>query len=494
MFEPRRWPHEAWIPIVAGLMWLWHAASFGAVGFFFSVIPGCLLLSSGVSSLLYPGDLRIPQFTALGGILGVPLAIPAFFSAGAWPALALLLLSAASFVSAGALAVAQEPHTEEVPMPVRSLGLAAQVAIDDAILAGMALRLPAVMGAEHDRVLQEVHEARELFGARGWLEHPAEYHATPPPLTNPRINPSKARNLVYEHVQFESDYEPRREEPGRDRWLSRIANRTAHAWVLRHPSASRPWLICIHGYEMGSPGLDLLAFRAARLHFQHGLNIALPVLPLHGPRRYRRSGEGFLAGDFLDTIHAEAQAMWDIRRLLSWVRSQDPTRIGVYGLSLGGYNTALLASLDSDLSCAIAGIPAADFSRLTWRHGARLQILYAERRGLVHDAVSEVLRVVSPLALEPRVPKERRYLFAGVADRLVPAEQVRDLWRHWDRPRIVWYQGAHVTFRMHPEVNRLFQLALHEAGLVAQAPQESADTDPVPGAADAVQLSNTEST
>jgi dienelactone hydrolase len=483
MFEPRRWPREAWIPIIAGLLWLWHAASFGVVGFFFSLIPGCLLLSSGVSSLLYPGDLRIPQFTALGGVLGVPLAVPAFFDAGAWPALALILLSAASFVSAGMLSVAQEPHTEEVPTPLRSLGVAAQVAIDDAILASMALRLPSVMGTEHERVLREVHEARQLFGDRGWLEHPAEYHETPPPLTDPRIRKAKVFNLEYEHIEFESAYEPRTVEPGRDRWLSRIANRTAHAWVLRHTAEPRPWLICIHGYEMGLPGLDLLAFRAARLHSEYGLNVALPVLPLHGPRRYGRSGEGFLAGEFLDTIHAEAQAMWDIRRLLSWIRRQSPPRVGVYGLSLGGYNTAMLASLESDLACAIAGIPATDFSRLAWRHGARLQILYAERRGLVHDEVSQVMRVVSPLALRPQVPKERRFLFAGVADRLVPAEQVRDLWRHWDRPRIVWYQGAHLTFRMHPEVNRLLRDALRECNLVGWVRADSATADvPVPPA------------
>lgn len=471
MFEPKRWPREAWIPIVSGLTWLWYAATFGIVGFLFSVIPGCLLLSSGVSSLLYPGDLRIPQFAAIGGVLGVPFAVPAFFAAGFWPGLVLLVLSAASFVSAGALSVAQEPHASEVPEPVRSIGLAAQVAIDDAILASMTLRLPALLSSEQDRVRHEVHAARELFRDRGWLDRPAEYHETPPPLTDPQIRRAKSYNLEYEHLQFSSGYEPRTEEPGRDRWVSRIANRTAHAWILRHAAEPRPWLVCIHGYEMGFPALDLLAFRAAQLHFQEGLNVILPVLPLHGPRRFGRSGEGFLAGEFVDTVHAEAQAMWDIRRLLSWVRTQSPPRVGVYGLSLGGYNTALLACLDSDLSCAIAGIPATDFSRLAWRHAARLAILYAERRGLIHDEVSEVMRVVSPLVLEPQVRKERRYLFAGVADRLVPSEQVRDLWIHWERPRIVWYQGAHVTFRMHAEVRRLFQDALRESNLTVSSAQ-----------------------
>ena len=111
-------------------------------------------------------------------------------------------------------------------------------------------------------------------------------------------------------------------------------------------------------------------------------------------------------------------------------------------------------------------VPAVDWTRLVWRHGPSLTIRHAEHAGLVHDEVQELHRVVSPLALEPRIPRERRYLFAAVADRLVPADQVRDLWRHWERPRIVWYQGSHVTFRMHREVGVLLRDAWRESGLV----------------------------
>ena len=95
-----------------------------------------------------------------------------------------------------------------------------------------------------------------------------------------------------------------------------------------------------------------------------------------------------------------------------------------------------------------------------------MQIRYAERQGLVHDEVSEMLRVISPLAMAPKVPKEGRYIFAGVADRLVPPDQPRDLWVHWERPRIEWYQGAHVTFRFHPGVERLISEALRSARLI----------------------------
>ena len=146
--------------------------------------------------------------------------------------------------------------------------------------------------------------------------------------------------------------------------------------------------------------------------------------------------------------------------------AQNGEAVGVYGLSLGGYNTALLACLDSQLVCSIAGIPAVDFSRLTWRHGPPLQIRSAERQGLVHDEVCEVLRVISPLAMTPQVPRDGRYIFAGIADQLVPPDQPRDLWLHWEQPRIEWYQGAHVTFRFHAGVERLIFDALRTARLI----------------------------
>ena len=127
----------------------------------------------------------------------------------------------------------------------------------------------------------------------------------------------------------------------------------------------------------------------------------------------------------------------------------------------------LLACLDDDLACAIPGIPATDFARLTWRHGPPLHLKYAEHHGLVHDETAELMQVVSPLVLEPQVPKERRYIFAAASDLLVPPDQVRDLWRHWDRPRIEWFQGAHLTFGFHPRVERLLADAFRESGLAA---------------------------
>jgi hypothetical protein len=76
MFEQVRWQRVAWLPVAAGLLWLWCAARVGVIGFAVSLLPGCLLLAAGVSTLLYPGDTRIPQFVALGGVVGTVLALP----------------------------------------------------------------------------------------------------------------------------------------------------------------------------------------------------------------------------------------------------------------------------------------------------------------------------------------------------------------------------------------------------------------------------------
>ena len=466
MPRPVRWPAEAWIPLVAGLFWLWNAPEHGFVGFLFSVVPGGLLLAAGVAMLLMRGDLRISQLGAFGGAVGVVVALPAFIAVGPLSALALIAVSAAGFLAAGAHTVRLESAVDEVPDPIPSLWLSAQVALDEALLGSIMSSMPLPGHDDHGRIERELSQAREQFTSAGWLDKPASYHRAPPPLEDPRLRTRRAVGIDYEHLSFESAYEPHDDEPGRDRWLAHASNRTGHAWVLRHREEGRPWLVCVHGYQMGWPLVDLLAFEPAFLHERLGMNLLIPTLPLHGYRKAgRRSGDGYLNGDVLDSVHAEAQAMWDMRRLLAWVRAQGAPAVGAIGYSLGGYNASLLSALDDDLACVIAGVPLADFTRAVYRHAPPLQLRSAEAGGIREKAMREVLSVVSPLHLETLVPHERRSIFAAVADRLVTPDQVRDLWLHWDRPRIEWYQGGHLTFRAHPAVRRMVTGELRESGL-----------------------------
>lgn len=320
------------------------------------------------------------------------------------------------------------------------------------------------------RIHAEVAEAATLFAKRGWLRDPTRYHAPPPPLVRPKVRSRRAGFSTFEELEFESGYEPHPGEPGRARWRTRKKNRTARAWMLRHPDGDRPWLVCVHGWRMGWPTVDLAAFRAARLHRRFGFNVVLPVLPLHGPRAERRSGDGFLAGDALDTVHAMAQAMWDVRRILAWIRSEGASSVGAYGLSLGGYTVALLATLEADLDCAIAGIAPSCFVDLGRRHSHPLIAAMTSYWAPPENEARDVMRVVSPLAAPPRVPWRNRFLFGGLADRMVPRRQVRALWEHWGRPRLAWYNGSHLSFAREREVARLLREAFANLGAAAPEP------------------------
>jgi dienelactone hydrolase len=466
VLEQVRFPKEAWIPLAAGLSWLWIAPGHSFLFTLLAAIPGSLLLGSGVAMLLWPGDRRSTNFAAFGGLLGAVVALPSLFVTGFWSGLLLLGLSTWGFATAGAHALRLEPPTEGVPAPIPSAQLSAQAAADEALLATIRPFLPLPNRTEMVRIDVEVAAAKEMFEGKGWLEKPTDYHDAPPLLESPMLRADRVRGIDYEHMSFASGFEPHPDEPGRDRWLSYQANRTAHAWVLHHHRANRPWLVCIHGYQMGSAGLDLLAFPPDWLHHGLGLNLVIPVLPLHGVRKAgRRSGDGFVSGDILDTIHAEAQAMWDIRQILGWVRAQGDSAVGVLGYSLGAYNAALLSTLDDRLSCAIAGVPLSDIPDVMLRHASALELRDIEGNGPDRERMTEVMRVVSPLVAQPRLPVDRRFIFAAVADRIVPPEQARQLWEHWERPRIEWYQGAHITFRAHSGVRRLIEDGLRESAL-----------------------------
>jgi dienelactone hydrolase len=398
------------------------------------------------------------------------LALPMLLLVAGLLGMALFLLSAACFVAAGFVALDQEFFAADIPPPQRTPRLAAEAALDDSLLALGSIVAPGFVSYDPATVYREVETAIELFRDRGWLDNPATFHSPPPPLETPVVEPRRSGKLAYEHLIFDSGYEPDPASPGRDRWLGYTANHTGHAWMLRHPGPPRPWIVAIHGFGMGTPRVFFQVFQAQRLHRDLGLNVMCPVLPYHGPRRVGKAhGEGFNSGDVMDMVHAEAQAMWDIRRLLGWLRTQDAPRIGIGGVSLGGYNTALLASLEENLACAIAAVPLSNPARQNLFHSPALPLRYAEHHGLTYDKLSEVMDVISPLAMAPRVPRERRYLLGGVGDRIVPTREVHDLWLHWERPAILWYQGAHSTINLHRKTAEFVAKALRESGLVYSA-------------------------
>ena len=362
----------------------------------------------------------------------------------------------------------QEPRHDDVPTPPLSLALAGKVALDEIGYASEVLSLDFRALTQRSRISAEAQAAMKLYAREGWLSEPHAYHLTPPPPSAVELEVRRFVGMPYGQLSYESGYAPHVEEPGGDRWREYGANQTAHAWLFQHFDRPRPWIVCVPGYRMGMPISDFAGFRVQHLYQDLGLNVAIPVLPLHGPRTVGlRSGDGFLIGDHLDTVHAVAHAVWDIRRLIAWIRQQDAPAVGIYGVSLGGLVASLIASLESDLRLTIAGVPPVDLARLTRWHIPPVVLRMSEYAGMAWDDLGQLLRVISPLAMKPRLERDRLFLFGALCDSLIPPDHVRDLWRHWQQPRIHWYAGSHISFVWDKEVRNFIDAALLDAGLTA---------------------------
>ena len=348
-------------------------------------------------------------------------------------------------------------------------GLIAQVAMDESLMAVAVgpSRFPS--RSDYERVGAELALARDRLDRGGFLADPASFHPAPPPLEHPAMSEGWANGRSYERLWWPSGYEAPADLPGAARWDGFEANRTASAWVLRHEDdRPRPWMVCIHGFGMGTPFMDQGAFRVGHFHRDLGLNIAGIVLPAHGSRRPSPlSGEQFLNFDLMHAVFGMQQSLWDVRRLLSWVRAQEPTALGLMGVSLGGYLTALTAAFEAELDLALAGIPVADFLDMFRHHSPRHVHMRAIEHHILDSTAEDVLKVVSPLAMAVATPKSARAIFAGLGDRMAPPEQARKLWEHWDEPEICWYPGNHIGFFWADKAWKFVDQKFEEKGLVA---------------------------
>jgi hypothetical protein len=159
-----------------------------------------------------------------------------------------------------------------------------------------------------------------------------------------------------------------------------------------------------------------------------------------------------LSYDHINTIHFFSQAIWDVRRLLRWIRSRDAISISLHGISLGAYIGAVLASIE-ELDRAVIGIgaanlPAAEVFRLDKSDYATL-----EDYGLIGGPSEALQRVIAPGAHKCRVPWEERFIYGGVGDRFAPGGTY-ELWQLWDQPSVHWHPGGHITGVMAPKVWR----------------------------------------
>jgi hypothetical protein len=335
---------------------------------------------------------------------------------------------------------AADPGSPSARPPALEIAVAADLAVQAAWELGGRLR----QGRDWDRVAAEVRELAERNERRGWIDRPERAHPLPPPLEKPRLLPRHLPGVGrFAELRFESEFDPSELEV-RTAYLNLARNREGLAYLWRHRDGPRPTLLCVHGFGMGRVALDVWRWDVAWLHRRLGVDVALAILPLHGPRsELGPSGLRFFDVHPAWTAAALGHSIWDLRRLAGWLRAQGVPALGVHGLSLGGHLAALYGSLDPDLAAVVPMIPAVALAELWWEQLPGRERRMAEAAGLTLGVLEQAWAPHAPLRHRPRAPFAGRLIVAASADRLIPREQPRALWEHWGRPALHWFPGTH---------------------------------------------------
>ncbi len=257
----------------------------------------------------------------------------------------------------------------------------------------------------------------------------------------------RVRGGSHAHLSFVTPYQPVHALYAAEyRRYDRLDQVHVFAWQHDRPPAAS--IIINHGWGLGTKTVHELEFGIPWLFRELGLDVYYFVAPFHWlrkPSRARFSGELHPSPNLMRTNEAFVQTAIELRTIIGQVRAHAAAPVGMMGSSLGGYTTALLASIDDRLDFAAPILPPSSLADLFWEHGADDPVRrHAEAMGMTQERFRDAWALHSPLRYRPKVPWQGRMIVSAVGDGLVGEHHVEPLWQHWDRPHRVRFAGGHI--------------------------------------------------
>ncbi|MCW5832015.1 MAG: alpha/beta hydrolase family protein [Labilithrix sp.] len=314
----------------------------------------------------------------------------------------------------------------------------------------------------HDERIATLAEIHRVYEGDALVADASRFFPAPP---RTELALRRVRHGVWE-AAWPSAFEPFLSDVAA-RYLSRVENRTARARLYLAGAAdavtTRPALLAVHGYMGGQWLFEENAWPIEWL-LRRGLDVVLPVLPLHAGRAgAHRGAPAFPSSDPRLTNEGFRQAVTDIRTLVRWLRERGAPKVGVMGMSLGGYTAALTATVTDEVDFVVPMIPLAsiaDFAREQGRLGD------GPRADEQHAALERANWIVSPLARSLRVPHSRALVVAAEYDRITPLAHATRLARHFGCEMLT-IAGGHLLQIGRPDAFRALAALLEREGIVA---------------------------
>jgi hypothetical protein len=227
--------------------------------------------------------------------------------------------------------------------------------------------------------------------------------------------------------QIEADYRSRRR------------NQTARLRMLKLKPKGSTMAIIINGFSSGHHIVERLMW-PIQLFKRQGIGAALYALPFHGPRTAVFPPE-WPGHDLRMVIEGFRQAVWDLRIAIRALRQQGVKRVGVIGMSLGGFTASLLGTVERDVDFLIPYVPIGSISDFMEENDIVPEA--GGRQEEMRLAFRTHMNVISPLSRPPVLPAERVTVISGELDRMATVNQGAALARHFGCRHVV-FRGAHL--------------------------------------------------
>ncbi len=266
-----------------------------------------------------------------------------------------------------------------------------------------------------------------------------------PHVQRQRVTLARARvtGRVVEDLRFATSHRPHFGEVGQ-RFAQFEKNRSVHARRIlagRHPA--RTAIVLVHGYLGGTLGAEEFVWPLDAF-LRAGVDVVLAVLPFHGPRNDRSLGRPprWPGNDLTFALEGFRQTVADLRGLVTWLSvAERYAHVGMMGMSLGGFSTALLATVEPKLAFAVPFIPLA--SAADWVRDAGQLPGNAAQRAEIHQLLEEAHALISPMSRPLLVPRERCFVAVGERDAITPKIHGARIAEHFDVPLEV-FEGGHI--------------------------------------------------
>lgn len=172
--------------------------------------------------------------------------------------------------------------------------------------------------------------------------------------------------------------------------------------------------------------------------------------------QHQRAPEGYGSGDYIlkgpDMEHVRQwmrQAVLDARRGRRWlVETQGVEKVGVMGISLGGFVSAVTYGVAPEFDGAAVLLAGGNLARYI-KLGAQAKIPQItkglQRLRISADELPKALAPIDPITHADPERKDGLLMINGLLDPVIPFPLASDLWKAWGKPKMVRLPAGHVT-------------------------------------------------